>query len=316
MRTAHAVAFAGTALVVALWLWPEGPVTDRGEAPAEVVEAVEAIRIARIETPVETPPPTPEPDPEPVAEPEPAPTPEPVAEPEPAPTPEPVAEPEPEPEPTPDPVAEPEPTPEPEPVAQPARPDPPVEVAARPEPTPPTPHTLRPGAADIALGSQRLREGRFPRLRATYRHVGFDAYSAAVVRLGGAFFVYDAGRRRPLARVDWRNTVLRDDADTTGLSRWPRDVTRHVPEALAAGRERFGSQASRVVLLPPEHVDAALIGGLERHLHAVGVDPTRLERVDIAYRIVGRRLVGEVLGVGLRGGAERALTVRIDLEGA
>jgi hypothetical protein len=172
---------------------------------------------------------------------------------------------------------------------------------------------LRPDSEALERGGALLRDGAFPRLRATYVRIGFAAYREAVVELGGAFYLYDARARQPLAEVDPRTGGLRDVAVRTTLSRWPRDVTRHLPAALRRGRERYGQRVSRVVLLPPASLDAALLGALDQHLRGLGSSAAELLRVDVAYELRADRLHCEVLSVGLRDGSERPLRLRIDL---
>lgn len=172
---------------------------------------------------------------------------------------------------------------------------------------------LRPDSEALERGGALLRAGAFPRLRATYVRIGFAAYRDAVVELGGAFYLYDARARQPLAEVDPRTGSLRDAAVRTTLSRWPRDVTRHLPAALRRGRERYGQRVSRVVLLPPASLDAALLGALDQHLRGLGSSAAALLRVDVAYELRADRLHCEVLSVGLSDGSERSLGLRIDL---
>ena len=113
--------------------------------------------------------------------------------------------------------------------------------------------------------------------------------------------------------MDARSGLLGAEGVREELSRWPRDVTRHLQSALALGRERYGARASRVVLLPPASLDAALLGALDRRLRELGVSSDLLLRVDVAYELRGGRLHCEVLAVGLRDGSERDLGLRIDL---
>lgn len=182
------------------------------------------------------------------------------------------------------------------------------EIGAKSEPA-----ALRPDPEALARGDALLRAGAFPRLRATYSRIGFVAYREAVLALGGAFYLYDLRARRVLAEVDPRSDLLGAEGVREELSRWPRDVTRHLQGALALGRERYGARASRVVLLPPASLDAALLGALDRRLRELGVNSDSLLRVDVAYELAGGRLHCEVLSVALRDGTERELGLRIDL---
>ena len=196
-----------------------------------------------------------------------------------------------------------------------------IELAEPTEPAEPEPEigaesvpaALRPDPEALARGDALLRAGAFPRLRATYIRIGFAAYSEAVLELGGAFYVYDPRARRALAEVDPRSGLLGAEGVREELSRWPRDVTRHLQSALVLGRERYGSRASRVVLLPPASLDAALLGALDRRLQELGVGSDSLLRVDVAYELRGGRLQCEVLTVALRDGSERELGLQIDL---
>ena len=128
--------------------------------------------------------------------------------------------------------------------------------------------------------------------------------------------MYDPRARRVLAQVDPRSGLLGAEGLREELSRWPRDVTRHLQRALALGRERYGARVSRVVLLPPASLDAALLGALDRRLRELGVSSDSLLRVDVAYELRGGRLQCEVLTVALRDGSERELGLRIDLSAA
>ncbi len=175
------------------------------------------------------------------------------------------------------------------------------------------PAALRPDPEVLARGDALLRAGAFPRLRATYIRIGFAAYREAVLELGGAFYLYDPRARRVLAEVDPRSGLLGAEGVREELSRWPRDVTRHLESSLALGRERYGARVSRVVLLPPASLDAALLGALDRHLGGLGVSSDALLRVDVAYELHGGRLYCEVLTVALRDGSERDLGLHIDL---
>ena len=170
-----------------------------------------------------------------------------------------------------------------------------------------------PRATQLARGRALLEAGRFPRLRASYARIGFATYRDAVLELGGGFFLFDEQRRQTVARVDPRTGRIRDEAPDSALSRWPRDVTRHLKDVLQAGQRRYGSHVSRVVLLPPAALDAALLGGLDAALRARGLDPGELARVDVACELRAGRLHGTVLAIGLRDGAERALDLSIDL---
>ena len=172
---------------------------------------------------------------------------------------------------------------------------------------------LRPDPEALARGDALLRAGAFPRLRATYIRIGFAAYRDAVLELGGAFYLYDLRARRVLAEVDPHSGLLGAERVPEELSRWPRDVTRHLEGALALGRERYGARASRVVLLPPASLDAALLGALDRRLRELGVSSDSLLRVDVAYELGGGRLHCEVLTVALRDGSEHDLGLRVDL---
>ena len=197
-----------------------------------------------------------------------------------------------------------------------------IELAEPTEPAEPEPEigaesvpaALRPDPEALARGDALLRAGGLP---PTAGHLHPDrlcaAYSEAVLELGGAFYVYDPRARRALAEVDPRSGLLGAEGVREELSRWPRDVTRHLQSALVLGRERYGSRASRVVLLPPASLDAALLGALDRRLQELGVGSDSLLRVDVAYELRGGRLQCEVLTVALRDGSERELGLQIDL---
>lgn len=218
---------------------------------------------------------------------------------------------------------EPDPPPRAEPVeAAPAppkaAPPPPAPASREPEragevATESESEAVRPAADALARGSSLLRAGAFPRMRASYRRIGFAAYRDAVLALGGAFYLYDPLARRVVAEVDLRTGALGPERVRDDLSRWPRDVTRHAGPALTRGAERYGSQVSRVVLLPPARLDAALLGALEQYLRQSGLAADQLLRVDVAYELVDGRLHCEVLTLGLRDGSERDVALRIDL---
>ena len=70
---------------------------------------------------------------------------------------------------------------------------------------------------------------------------------------------------------------------------------------------------TRVILLPPNSVDAALLGALDLHLKQSQLQSDELARVDVVYELIDRRLHCDVLAVGLRDGSERELQLRVDL---
>lgn len=195
--------------------------------------------------------------------------------------------------------------------------------ASRGEPESPAPALPRAGApeppnpptrsADDAWNEERLQSGHrwlasgeFPELRATYRRIGFPAYRDAMQALGARFFLYDVSRRRLMAEVDPASGQRLPGASRSGLSAWPRDVTRHMSRAI-------DSEASRVVLLPPVELDAALLGSVDTHLRAHMLDPSGVRRLDLAYELQAGRLGCEVLAAAFADGSERTLSLRVDL---
>ncbi len=198
----------------------------------------------------------------------------------------------------------------------PAAPEPRNPAPPRPKPRPrPSGIPAQRASNELARGERLLEAGSFPQLRATDRRIGFGAYRDAVLALGGRFFLFDAVERRPLAEIDPRTGAVTSRELRPGLSRWPRDVTRHVPRALERGRRRVGEHASRVILLPPAHVDAALLGALDTHLRAQGERGDRLVAVDLAYELRDGRLGCEVLALSLRDGKRRSVGLHVDLSG-
>ena len=209
----------------------------------------------------------------------------------------------------------------------PARPEPPQARAPAPEtaePRPPRaaaaqrdePADAQPPAsseAELTRGRAWLDAGGFPLLRATYGRIGFAAYRDAVLDLGGRFFLFDSARRQPVAELDPHSGTTHPMESTADLSQWPRDVTRHLRASLSKGQLRFGPRVSRVILLPPAGVDAALLGALAAHLAELGVPAADLLRVDLAYELRDGRLECEVLGLSLRGVGPREVRLRIDL---
>ncbi|TDJ01236.1 MAG: hypothetical protein E2O73_04605 [Deltaproteobacteria bacterium] len=198
----------------------------------------------------------------------------------------------------------------------------PAEPEARPLPPPrpaPSPPPLRatqvPSSDALERGESLLRSGRFPHLRASYGRIGFEAYRDAMLELGGVFFLFDGKARQPVAEVDPRTGALGGELVRADLSRWPRDVTRHLSEPLRLGQASYGPRVSRVILLPPARLDAALLGGLDAHLRALDLDPGDLLRVDLAYELRGGNLYCDVLLVAMRDGTERSLSLQIDLSG-
>lgn len=185
-----------------------------------------------------------------------------------------------------------------------ARPLPPPRPAPSP---PPLPATQVPSSDALERGESLLRSGRFPHLRASYGRIGFEAYRDAMLELGGVFFLFDGKARQPVAEVDPRTGALGGELVRADLSRWPRDVTRHLSEPLRLGQASYGPRVSRVILLPPARLDAALLGGLDAHLRALDLDPGDLLRVDLAYELRGGNLYCDVLLVAMRDGTERSL---------
>ena len=185
-----------------------------------------------------------------------------------------------------------------------------------PPPEPPAVPVARVAQSEAhPRGESLLESGTFPRLRATYKRIGFSAYRDAVLELGGGFFLFDASARTPVAEVDPRSGAVQSERVRANLSRWPRDVTRHLGETLRLGQERYGPRVSRVILLPPVHLDAALLGALDAHLRAQDIETRALVRVDVAYELRGGRLHCDVLTLALRDGTERPVSLEIDLSG-
>lgn len=198
----------------------------------------------------------------------------------------------------------------PRPAPRSVRPAPPI------PPAPPARERAEPVHPDSELlsrGAELLAEGAFPRLRATYIRIGFDAYRRALVGLGGAFYLYDGRERQPVVEVDGVTGDLGSEGWRSELSRWPRDVTRHLPGALERGRRRYGARVSHVVLLPPARLDAALLGAVDRRMRELGLDARSLLHIDVAYELRGDRLECDVLAVGLSDGTERDLGLLVDL---
>lgn len=204
---------------------------------------------------------------------------------------------------------QPERRPPPRPVPAPRPAPPPVAAESPSRPAAP----VAPSALARARGAAQLRAGAFPRLRATYDRIGFAAYRDAMRGLGARFFLFDRAERRPVAEVHPVSGAILADSPVAGLSRWPRDVTRHLPRALERGRETYGPAVTGVILLPTEDFDAALLGGLDQGLRAAGIDPAGAVRFDVAYELRAGRLHLAVLAVALRSGGERALPLVIDL---
>ena len=202
------------------------------------------------------------------------------------------------------------PPPPPTPVRE---PDPPApDLPSVPElPDPPTPAGNRLQSNEsLQSGRLWLATGSFPELRATYRRIGFAAYRDAMSALGARFFLYDVSRRRLVAEVDPETGARLPDASRSDLSPWPRDVTRHLSDVVARATD---SGASRIVLLPPAELDAALLGSVDAHLRTLTLDPASVRRLDLAYELRDGRLGCEVITAAFDDGSERALDLRVDL---
>lgn len=207
-----------------------------------------------------------------------------------------------------------EPPPQPPPRAVQPRPEKPKAV----EPISPPAlagRTFTPSALDYLKGD-RLLEGGFPRLHATYERLGFPAYRDAVLALGGEFFVWDGSENQPIAHLDTRTGATSEASIPSDLSRWPRDVTMHLEPARERSKEEFGERASHVVLLPPTRLDAALLSGLNHLLEQNDVDPASVSGFFGAYELRGRRLYCVVLSTSFKDGTERPVSFSIDLGGA
>ena len=178
------------------------------------------------------------------------------------------------------------------------------------------PAAVVPTVGALRRGRALLEAGAFPRLRATYARIGFPAYRDAMTALGGRFFLYDVARRRTLVEVDPTTGAMLGKDVGGELSRWPRDVTRHLDFALTVGRARFGDSATRVILLPPAHLDAALLGAVDAELRARGLEAARIARLDLAYEIRDGRLRCEVLAAADREGNDVPLSLTVDLSRA
>ena len=170
----------------------------------------------------------------------------------------------------------------------------------------------------IALGEQRIAEGRFPRQRASYARIGFERYRDAMLALGGRFYLFDRRARRPLAELDPFTSEHRAiEALPPHLSAWPRDVTPYLRDVLEAPdvRRAYDGRATHVVLLPPADIDAAFVGGLDRALRRQGLDIERVASVRLLYELSHTGLGCEVVRVELFDGTRRELDLRLALSG-
>jgi hypothetical protein len=204
------------------------------------------------------------------------------------------------------------------PAPPPAAPEPPArEPSAAEPPSPPVsapePPVVVPSASTQQRGSALMEAGIFPRLRATYDRIGFADYRDAMVELGGRFYLFDASKRLPVAEIEPRSGAIRGESVPARLSRWPRDVTRHLHAALENGRGRYGERVTRVVLLPPRSLDAALLGALDARIRETELRATDVLGVRVAWELRSGRLHCSVLGVTLRDGRERSLPLVVDL---
>jgi hypothetical protein len=195
-------------------------------------------------------------------------------------------------------------------------PAPPPRAPATAASAPAQPPARVPSAAEVRRGEALLDAGAFPRVRATYARIGFEAYRDAMLALGGRFFLFDPSKRSPVAEVDPASGAVLGERLPPGLSRWPRDVTRHVPAILSRGQTVYGPRVSRVVLLPPAGVDAALLGALDQGMRRVGLEPSQASVVDVAYELRRGRLHCAILAVTLRNAEPRALPLVVDLSSA
>ena len=212
-------------------------------------------------------------------------------------------------------LAAPPPPPPPAPAPGPGPPAREPSVAEPPSPpvSAPEPPVVVPSASTRQRGSKLMEAGIFPRLRATYDRIGFADYRDAMVALGGRFYLFDASKRIPVAEIEPRSGAIGGESVPARLSRWPRDVTRHLHAALENGRGRYGERVTRVVLLPPRSLDAALLGALDARMSEAELRATDLLGVRVAYELRGGRLHCSVLGVTLRDGRERSLPLVVDL---
>jgi hypothetical protein len=206
----------------------------------------------------------------------------------------------------------PPPAPPPKPPRAPSRAEAPSDSGSPPEVAAAAPVVV-PSSATFQRGGELMEAGSFPRLRATYQRIGFADYRDAMVALGGRFYLFDASKRRPVAEIEPRSGTVLGEAVPARLSRWPRDVTRHLQPALENGRSRYGERVTRIVLLPPRSLDAALLGALDARMRAVELNAADVLGVSVAYELRGGRLHCSVLGVTLRDGQERSLPLVVDL---
>lgn len=195
-----------------------------------------------------------------------------------------------------------------------------VQVAKAPAPKPRKPvapplleaATFVPGPSDFLKG-QRLLEGGFPRMVATYERIGFSRYTEEAQALGGQFFLWDSESNHPVARLDPKTGEAWEGPLSSHLSRWPRDVSAHLGDAIARHRGDYGHRASHAVLLPPVRVDEAILSGLDHLLRLNGIDPASVGSFFGAYELRGDHLVYVVLSATLKNGTQREVSFAIDL---
>ena len=181
----------------------------------------------------------------------------------------------------------------------------PVHPAPTPEPAPPAPRApihaevdepdvedseataIAPepvGEAGLAMGRELLSSGgAFPALNATYEDFGsFHEYARSMLRLGARFVV--VRDHRIVGAADVETGALSNFEFGAAFSPIPRDYS-HEPALARLGdavRKRYGP-GSRVKMLLPRDLDAALFGGIALVLAARGEAPDAYSEIQGRY---------------------------------
>ena len=191
-------------------------------------------------------------------------------------------------------------------------------VAQAPLPPPLESSPFTPSALDYVKGARLLEtsEGSFPQIQSSYARLGWPIYRDVALRLGGSFFVWNQPNNLPVAQIEPRTGETSKASIAPDLSRWPRDVTKHMGAALDRAQAEFGESATHIVLLPPARLDAALLSGLNHLLQQNDVDPGSVSGFFGAYELRGQRLYCVVLSTLFKDGTTRPVSFSIDLSGA
>jgi len=180
----------------------------------------------------------------------------------------------------------------------------PLPVPAPADERAPAPAQAVAAATPVPPQQPAVDPGAFPEIIADYRAtIGFDAYTRALARIGGRFFVVRKPAFSIVAEVDPVDLDFIDDAGApmAGLSPRSRDISAEprLQGLLARAPSRFGADRYGAIVLLPRLIDRRLITTLGEIGQVAGGE---IDSFICSYRLSGGALALHVTAIRRKDG--------------